>query len=354
MPAYLDPKTQKWYCRFYYEDVDGNRCQKMKRGFELKREALAWERDFLMNIKPEDEAILLPWSRFVDKYNEDTQNTISAHTLQTRTYIMKNHISKAFKKSVNEITPNEIQNWTNGLSERFSLTHSRNIYKQMRAVFNHAMRLYGLHPNPCQRVRPPVKREVAKPMVFWTYDEFSEFILHVSDIKANTAIKLLYWSGIRKGELLALLWSDIEDRTLSISKSYQRLSGESVVTPPKTSGSVRELLLPKQALDALRAWKAVCPATAATDPVFSWEKRFIEKGMEEGCRASGMKRIRVHDLRHSHASYLISKGANIKLVSKRLGHEKTSITLDTYSHLFPSDEQQIIDIMEKDNILISI
>lgn len=290
----------------------------------------------------------MDWPDFVDLFDKDTAKTLAEHSRQTRAYILKNHVRNAFNQPISEISPNTIQAWTNSLTEDISLTHAKNIYTQMRAVFNHAMRLYGLNPNPCHRVRPPSKRETPPEMQFWTYEEYIQVIDNIEDIKARTAIILLYWTGIRKGELLALQWSDLYGDTLNISKSLQRLSGKSVVTPPKTAGSVRDILLPSQALEALLMWRESSPQVADTDYVFDWEKRFIEKGILEGCKSSGVKRIRVHDLRHSHASYLISRGANIKLVAKRLGHIKTSVTLDTYSHLFPSDERTIVDIMESE------
>ena len=348
MPSYQDKTTKKWFCKFYYQDADGKRRQKLKRGFNLKREADAWEREFLTELRAEHEALNLNWPEFVDLFDKDTAKTLAEHSYQTRSYILRNHVRDAFNQPVSEIMPNTIQAWTNSLAENNSLTHARNIYTQMRAVFNHAMRLYGLSPNPCHRVRPPTKREAPEEMQFWTYEEFAQVIDNIDDIKARTAVILLYWSGIRKGELLALQWADFKGNTLNISKSLQRLRGRSVVTPPKTAGSVREILLPSQATEALLAWRGSSPQIADDDCIFDWEKRFIEQGIMDGCEGSGVKRIRVHDLRHSHASYLISRGANIKLIAKRLGHTKTSVTLDTYSHLFPSDEHSIVDIMESE------
>jgi integrase len=346
MPSYQDKTTKKWFCKFYYQDADGKRRQKLKRGFNLKREADAWERQFLTELRAEHEALTLNWPEFVDLFDKDTAPTLAEHSQQTRGYILRNHVRGAFRQPIGEITPNTIQAWTNTLTDNISLTHAKNIYTQMRAVFNHAMRLYGLNPNPCHRVRPPTKREPPEEMQFWTYDEFSQVISNIEDTKSRTAIILLYWSGIRKGELLALLWSDLQGDTLSISKSMQRLGGRSVITPPKTAGSVRDIMMPSQALEALLAWREVTPQNADHDHIFDWEKRFIEQGIKDGCEMAGVKRIRVHDLRHSHASYLISRGANIKLIAKRLGHTKTSVTLDTYSHLFPSDEHEMISIME--------
>ncbi len=133
----------------------------------------------------------------------------------------------------------------------------------------------------------------------------------------------------------------------TISKSCQRLKGRAVITPTKTYES-RTIILPNVCLDQLREYHRACPETAPDAPVFIWEKRFIENGLRAGRTAAGVKHLHVHGLRHSHASYLIHRGANIALISKRLGHEKVSTTLDTYTHFFQSDEHSFIDQINAD------
>lgn len=349
MPSFKD-KNNKWYCKFYYVDSQGENKQKLKRGFEFKRDADKWEREFLTDLKEEDQALTLKWSDFCHLYLKHNLQTISEHTAQNKHYTFKNHVFNAFNKPINEIQPKDIEQYINSIVNDYSLRHVKNIYANIKTVFNFAVRMYGLNPNPILRVNAPYKREFKKEMLFWTLEEYNQVIANVFDIKAKTAITLLYWSGIRKGELLALLWSDVDlkAKTLDVSKSYQRLNGEAVITPPKNQSSIRNILLPDQAIQQLKEWKKTSPSTADHDYIFDWEKEFIENGIKQGCELSGVKRIRVHDLRHSHASYLISHNANIKLVSKRLGHAKTSMTLDTYSHLFPTDEYKIIDIMNQD------
>ncbi len=345
MPAfkYKTKSGDKWLAKFYYEG-HGVRKQKLKRGFSLKRDAEAFEREFLFHYQDENVFLSLPWNDFVDRYQAETSSTIGEHTRKTRYYQIKNHIRPAFVHPINEITVVMLQEWTNSLTDKYSLTHARNIYTLMRAVFNYAERVYNLNPNPVKRLKPPVKREMKNEMQFWIHEEFKAVMSAMEDIKAKTAVILLYYSGIRKGELFALLWTDIQGNYLNIDKSLQRLHGKNVITPPKSYDSVRKILLPSQALKALNEWNMI----QKTDEIFPWEKTFIEKGIKQACKDSGIKRIRVHDLRHSHASYLISKGANIKLISKRLGHAKTSITLDTYGHMFPSDEHTLIELIEMD------
>jgi integrase len=114
---------------------------------------------------------------------------------------------------------------------------------------------------------------------------------------------VLYWSGMRKGELLALKWSRIDFRgaTVDICESYQRLRGKAVITPTKT-GESRIIRLPDVCMQQLIEYRKCIYDPAPDDFVFNWEKRFIETGISQGSKAAGVKRIHVHGLRHSHAS----------------------------------------------------
>ena len=134
MPAYQDKTNRTWYCKFYYTDAEGKSRQKLKRGFKLKRDAEAWERQFIhdQRMKSEHAAVSLPWPDFVDLYIKDTDKRLAAHSRQTRSYTIKNHIRPAFSQPLNEISSSTIQAWTNNLTDEYSLTHSRNIYKQTR------------------------------------------------------------------------------------------------------------------------------------------------------------------------------------------------------------------------------
>lgn len=144
---------------------------------------------------------------------------------------------------------------------------------------------------------------------------------------------------------MTLRWEDIDFKagTLRINKSYQRLGGKDVVTSPKTVKSIRTIKLTKQALDALETYKGNLYNPLPSEPVFDWEKRFIEVALSKACVLSSIKKIRVHDLRHSHASLLIELGYSPLLIAQRLGHEKVETTLNTYSHLWPSKESELIE-----------
>lgn len=348
---YKTKKGIKWLSSVRYTDIEGKRKQAVKRGFNTRREALAYESKFLREVNIYDIACTLQWSEFVDLYFEDVKPKLSPSTISTKTYRIKNHIGHAFTLPVNEITPAIITDWLNSLLENndLSLRYIKSLYIELKAVFNHAERIYNLSPNPVKKVPPPTRKEHKKEMQFWTYEEFNSVIEHIDDLKAKTAIILLFYSGIRKGELLALKWSDLKGNELSINKTLHRINGKTIITPPKSQSSNRTILLPGIAVNALNEWEN--EQYSDDSFIFEWDKTFLERAIRQGSESAGVKRIRVHDLRHSHVSYLISLGANINLISKRLGHAKVSMTLDVYSHLYPDDEQTIINLI--DNNLIT-
>lgn len=147
-----------------------------------------------------------------------------------------------------------------------------------------------------------------------------------------------------KAELLALSLADFnaEGKVLSITKSYQRINGRDVITEPKTAKGKRMISLPDFLVAELDEYVSKLYGIMANDRLFMITKSYLEKEMIRGSELSGVKKIRLHDLRHSHASLLISKlGAQPNLVAERLGHEKIQTTLSTYSHLYPNQSRDL-------------
>ncbi len=268
MPSYKD-SAGKWYCKFYYTDYESNRKQKLKRGFDLKRDADAWERDFLKNLSFQPD---MTFKAFYKQYVDDTFPRLKKHSIQTKTYQYQNRIAPYFdSKPLNAITSQDIIKWQNKLiSSGYSDTYQRNIHHALSTIFNHAVRFYGLRENPVNKAGSIGSTRTQTEMLFYTLEEFNLLIQNVDDLKANTAITLLYWTGIRKGELLALTWEDIDFKAgnIRINKSYQRLGGKDVVTSPKTVKSIRTIKLPKQALDALETYKGNLYNPQPSEPVF--------------------------------------------------------------------------------------
>lgn len=186
----------------------------------------------------------------------------------------------------------------------------------------------------------------AEEMLFWTKDEFNLFIggkYFENKPASRTVFMTLYYTGMREGELLALTPADIdlERKEIRINKSYQRLNKEDVITAPKTPKSVRTITIPDKLCACLKEYMDMCYELKSSDRMFPYTKYFIYHEIEKGSKAAGVKRIRAHDIRHSHASLLIEMGFSPLLIAERLGHEKVQTTLDTYSHLYPNKQAEV-------------
>ena len=171
----------------------------------------------------------------------------------------------------------------------------------------------------------------------------------MKDRPASYAVFMtMYYTGIREGELLALTPADIDftQGTLSINKSYQRMNGKDVITPPKTPKSNRVVTIPEVLKTTLRTYMNRCYGLQPDDRLFPYTKSFLYHEMEYGVQQSGVKRIRVHDIRHSHASLLVEMGFSPLLIAERLGHERVQTTMDTYSHLYPNKQVEVANQLD--------
>ena len=182
------------------------------------------------------------------------------------------------------------------------------------------------------------RKKVSKEMVFWTQDEFQAFLECVADKEMSYyAFEILYWTGIREGELLALTPEDFnfQKKTLRINKSYQRLEGEDVITDPKTPKSNRTIVMPDFLADEMEDYISRMYGIEKNERIFTISKSYLHHEMDRGAKLAGVKRIRIHGLRHSHISLLINLGFSALAIGERVGHEAVDITYH-YAHLFPT------------------
>lgn len=246
MKAEKDKKTGKWLIQYRYTDWQGKRRKSTKRGFATKREAEEWLRNFLITQKADFD---MKFEDFWKIYCADMETRLREHTMRTKKYIVELKILPYFgNKRVNDITTADIRQWQNELIKMgYSPTYLKTINNQLSAIFNYAVRYYDLKSNPCAKAGSMGKSK-AEEMDFWTGEEFRKFIDSVMNKRLSyMAFMILYWTGMRLGELLALNPKDVdlEKRTISITKSYQRLGKKDVITPPKTSKSKRVITIPE-------------------------------------------------------------------------------------------------------------
>ncbi len=225
----------------------------------------------------------------------------------------------------------------------YSKTYLKTINNQLTCMINYAKRFYDLNTNPCGQAGS-IGQANAEEMDYWTYDEYIAFREGIKDKSLSyICFQVLYWTGMREGELLALTAADIDlvAKQIDINKTYQRLHGEDIITTPKTRKSKRKVPIPDFLCQELQEYMDSRYMLAPNERLFPITKSFLSHEMERGCKATGVKRIRIHDIRHSHASLLINQGCDALILADRLGHEKVSTTLNTYSHLFPHKQQEL-------------
>ena len=172
--------------------------------------------------------------------------------------------------------------------------------------------------------------EIPKEMDFWTKEEYLKFSEAMMDKpRSFYAFEMLYWCGIRSGELLALTAADFDfqKQTVTISKTYHRSKGRDIITSPKT------------------AFYDINP----DERLFTVTKSYLNHEMERGAKQAGVKKIRVHDIRHSHVSLLINMGFSVLAIGERVGHEAEKITY-RYAHLFPTVQTEMAEKLEMERM----
>jgi len=336
MPVYKDEARGTWYASFYYTDWNGKRKLKKKRGFERKKDAQEFEREFLAK---QERSCDMTFGSLWELYLDDMASRLRESTLLSKKYLMERHVLPFFRDlKVADISPAHVRKWqSNLLAGEYAPTYVKTINNQLVAVMNYAVRYFGLPKNPCH-VAGSIGRKEADSMKFWTKEQFDAFLACVERPSARAGFSLMFWTGIRIGELLALTLDDFDfdKRVLSVSKSFQSIDGREVVTEPKTQKSKRVVPLPEKLCAVVKEYTGHLYDYNPDERLFPFTKSYFHKEMTKGCEASGVERIRLHDLRHSHASLLIEMGVPILLVSERLGHEDVETTLRTYGHLYPN------------------
>ena len=245
---------------------------------------------------------------FYKLYEEDLKPKLKLNTWRTKDVIFQKKLIPYFKdKKMNEISPADIIKWQNEMikkrkadSKPYKPTYLKTMQSELSAIFNHAVRFYNLRENPVKKAGT-IGKGKADEMDFWTKEEYLKFIECVKDKPISYyAFQILYWCGIREGELLALTPADIdfENKKLHITKSYQYINGEDIITDPKTEKSRRDVVIPDFLVEELRQFIGMLYGYGSDDRIFQITKSYLHHEMSRGAKAAGVKRIRIHDLRH--------------------------------------------------------
>ena len=333
-----------WYATFYYTDWTGKRRQKKKEGFATQREAKEFERDFLERAAGSPD---MTFAALADLYLQDYKEHYRPTTYAAKDYNIRTYLLPYFKDiPINAIAPVTVRKWQTVQTSTNSYAPStlHLMHATLSSVLNFAVKYYCLPNNPA-RLAGAMGTLKTGSIDFWTLTEFKQFQEAIKDNQLYyTIFTLLFYTGIRKGELLALTLADFDYAagTLSISKTYKRLNRQDVIQPPKTEKGNRTINLPPFLLDVIRDYAAHIYGLTSRQRLFENTSVFsLKHNLDKYADLAQVKRIRVHDLRHSHASLLIEQGFSPLVIKERLGHEDIQTTLNTYSHLYPSKQEEI-------------
>lgn len=341
MAVYKNEQRGTYYCSFYYTDWTGKRKRKKKEGFKRQKDAKDYEREFLNKQSNNTD---INFENLVSIYLEDIKNKIRITTYNQKEFIVDSKIIPYFKDlKINDITPNHIRKWQNEIiKNNYSDTYLKTINVQLSAIFNFAIKYYNLSSNPVVKAGSMGKKN-ADVMNFWTVDEFKTFMQYIKKPIYKLIFNILFWTGMRIGELMALTYRDIdlENKIINIDKSYTKLKKKDIIDDPKTPKSTRSITIPDFLCQEIEDYKSKMYDIKENQRIFTMSKQSVNQMLNRICKKAGVKKIRLHDLRHSHASLLIELNFTPLLVSERLGHENIETTLNTYSHLYPNKQSEV-------------
>jgi len=300
-----------------------------------------------------------------DEFVKSNQVELRGTTLRVYETYYNNYIRNIIGNVVlTKINGKILNSWKNAVNAMdIQLTTKRSAYGKLKTLFNFAVRLDYIAKNPLEKI-PNFKDSnyQKKGIDFYTPEEFSKYIAVARHKAASTNyfdyyifFLIAYYTGLRKGEIHALRWRNIKGNTISVEKSItQKLKGDDVETAPKNKSSIRTIQLPQVLLNELKEHRArqqnVIPGWTEDGFICGYSRSLrdtsIENENKEYSTAAGLKHIRIHDFRHSHASLLINRNISPLEVAHRLGHSTVDQTLKTYSHLFPKESEKAVRVLD--------
>ncbi len=363
MPQYKYPVKggAKWMTKFNYTDPKSGLVKTAyKRGFDSKREAKKYEDDFIDSlIAPEEDEV-----EVIRTYGDVFQEYLMSHkradikesSLETKFNIFNKHIFPTFEEvPIDSITDDDIANWQKKMKlciqpngKHFSEAYLRTIQSQFNSIINYAFSKGYLKSNPLADIKNMGIKD--KRVEFWTPEEYERFAYYAMEYPQYCYVyEMLYWCGLRLGEMLALTLNDIdlENGIISVTKTYNHLNGEDIISTPKTPSSVRKVSMPAFLCDELKEYIGLQYEPTREQRIFQISKSKLANNFHLLSDEAGLKRITIHGLRHSHVSLLISKKYDIFEVSKRIGHKSVKTTQDIYGHLFDDVQKSIANDLDK-------
>lgn len=340
-----DLKRGTW---FFYGTIklpNGDIYRYKKRGFNTKKEARIAEIEYRKGIfnpnKRTINDIFIEYYEYILK--RKTKNTCLAEKQR-----YESHIEKVFgNKTPENIFPKDIIEWQHELSKKYKATYINSIHSCFNNILNFAVNILGVTNNALLSVGKLKEQKEYVYTKIWNYSEFELFFNSIDEIKYKALFRLLYMSGIRRGELLGLTWNDYRNGYIDINKSY----GSNGLGKPKTNNSYRKVFLDNKTINLLNEYyEDVKKIDSFEDDwyIFGGIKPLpletLRRRKIKYVKKSGVKDIRIHDFRHSHVSLLINKKMPLPAIASRLG-DTIDVILSTYAHLFEESNQEVLGML---------
>jgi integrase len=348
MSVFKDTNTNKWTCKFRYTNWNGDIKQKKKTGFKTKKQAQQWEKENSSKLEGSSHMKL---SSLIELYKNDCKARLKPTTVENKGKVIDAKILPYLGNiPIDQITPITVRRWqTTLINKNYSPTYLKTINNQLSAILNYGCNFYSLKENVCRKAGSMGKKQ-AELKEFWSTDDFDKFIATFKDLSPEkVSFSILFYSGMRSGELLALTLKDFNftNNTINIDKNYALLKGQHLIMPPKTPKSKRVISMPLFIMEMVKAFAKKRYDYKPTERLIPIPKSALTRAMNKGIKQSGVKHCSIHYLRHAHASFLIENGFSPILVSERLGHEKIETTLQTYSHLYPNKQGEVAEKIQE-------
>ncbi len=351
-----DNGTYYFRANLGYHPVTGKQIQKYRSGFTTKKEAREEYSKLILSSTQEleENKKTISFQKFIEEtYLPWYKTQVKESTYLNRYSTIQKHFAYFYKMATDEIEPIHVQSWQLELAKEFSPNYVHVVQGLLSLAFDRAIVLGIAKKNPSRMIGNIKSKKTT--VDFWTLEEFQKVIslLYKGDYYEHylfISFWLLFMTGMRIGEAAALLWSDIDFDTglLSITKTmYYKSMDDFKPVEPKTQASIRTIYIDADTIRELKAWQEVQKKVLNNcDFVLSYNgiptsKHTLPRALEKLAGLAGVHRIKIHALRHSHASLLISMGENPLLIKERLGHEKIQTTLGTYGHLYPNTNLEV-------------
>lgn len=369
MAVYKNESNNTWYFKSIYYNEEGKKKYVTRRGFNKKRDAKLAEAKFLAERDSYVKNILNPskmtFKELYNEFYEYKKARVKESTLLTDDNKVQMHLIPFFGDMIiTKITVKSIADWQTMMlnnEKNYSMRYLKNIFIILKSILAYGVRIEYLKDNCAVRVGNFVetsKTRKIKEMHFFTYEEYKQFESVLDDDSFKLLFQFLYYTGARVGEALALRFTDFRNNfsEVEINKTITTKTKKVGIniTNTKNVSSNRTIAIPDVLKEALNNYYIDCGDIAGfsdLDFVFGIVKPLsttqIERKKNIACDKANLKRIRIHDFRHSHASFLINNNIPPIYIANRLGHANTEVTLRVYAHLFEHSKDLSIDMLNK-------